>query len=81
MAEHCVLTPLPGTFYRKATPESPCFVEPGDRVEADTVIGLIEVMKQFSELTAGVSGALGPFLVDDGDPVEPGQAIATVIAE
>lgn len=81
MAEQSVVTPLPGTFYRKATPESPCFVEPGASVGPDTVIGLIEVMKQFSELTAGVSGVLGAFLVEDGDPVEPGQVIATVNAE
>lgn len=81
MAEQSVVTPLPGTFYRKATPESPCFVEPGASVGPDTVIGLIEVMKQFSELTAGANGVLGAFLVEDGDPVEPGQVIATVNAE
>ena len=55
MAEQSVVTPLPGTFYRKATPESPYFVEPGASVGPDTVIGLIEVMKQFSELTAGAA--------------------------
>ena len=49
-----------------------------DRVSADTVIGLIEVMKQFSELTAGTAGRLGAFLVEDGDPVEPGQVVATL---
>ncbi|WP_136476779.1 acetyl-CoA carboxylase [Pseudomonas sp. DG56-2] len=81
MAEQSVVTPLPGTFYRKATPESPCFVEPGAHVDADTVIGLIEVMKQFSELTAGVSGRLVDFQVEDGDPVEPGQVIATLQVE
>ena len=50
MAEHTVITPLPGTFYRKATPESANFVEVGAQVSADTVIGLIEVMKQFLSL-------------------------------
>ncbi|MDN7141945.1 biotin carboxyl carrier domain-containing protein [Pseudomonas sp. JQ170] len=78
MAEHSVITPLPGTFYRKATPDAPAYVEEGAQVSADTVIGLIEVMKQFSELTAGVEGRLGAFLVEDGDPVEPGQVIATL---
>ncbi|OAI91339.1 acetyl-CoA carboxylase [Pseudomonas putida] len=76
MAQHPVITPLPGTFYRKATPDSPNYVEAGTEVSADTVIGLIEVMKQFSELTAGVAGRLDAFLVEDGDPVEPGQVIA-----
>ncbi|PYY69709.1 acetyl-CoA carboxylase biotin carboxyl carrier protein subunit [Pseudomonas jessenii] len=78
MAEHTVITPLPGTFYRRATPESANYVEAGAHVTADTVIGLIEVMKQFSELTAGTAGRLGAFLVEDGDPVEPGQVIATL---
>lgn len=78
MAQHPVITPLPGTFYRKATPDSPNYVEAGADVSADTVIGLIEVMKQFSELTAGVAGRLDAFLVEDGDPVEPGQVIATL---
>ncbi|MDG9886054.1 acetyl-CoA carboxylase [Pseudomonas sp. GD04058] len=78
MAQHSVITPLPGTFYRKATPDSPNYVEAGAEVSADTVIGLIEVMKQFSELTAGVAGRLDAFLVEDGDPVEPGQVIATL---
>lgn len=75
MAEHSVITPLPGTFYRKATPESAPFVEVGAQVDADTVIGLIEVMKQFSELTAGEAGTVRAFLVEDGDPVEPGQSV------
>ncbi|MGP5511841.1 acetyl-CoA carboxylase [Pseudomonas helleri] len=78
MAEHTVITPLPGTFYRKASPDSDNFVEVGAQVTADTVIGLIEVMKQFSELTAGAAGRVSVFLVEDGDPIEPGQVIATL---
>lgn len=78
MAEHTVITPLPGTFYRKASPDSDNFVEVGTQVTADTVIGLIEVMKQFSELTAGAAGRVSAFLVEDGDPIEPGQVIATL---
>ena len=78
MAEHTVITPLPGTFYRKASPDSDNCVEVGAQVTADTVIGLIEVMKQFSELTAGAAGRVSAFLVEDGDPIEPGQVIATL---
>ena len=78
MAQHSVITPLPGTFYRKATPDSPNYVEAGAEVSADTVIGLIEVMNQFSDLTAGASGRLNAFLVEDGDPVEPGQVVASL---
>lgn len=81
MAEHSVITPLPGTFYRKATAESAPYVEVGAQVNADTVIGLIEVMKQFSELTAGEAGSVRAFLVEDGDPVEPGQSVAILDRE
>ena len=42
------------------------------------VLGLVEVMKQFSELTAEVAGTLVAFHVDDGDPVEPGQLLAVI---
>ena len=69
MAEHTVITQLPGMFYRKASPESASFVEEGAQVSADTVI---------CELTAGTAGRISAFLVQDGDPVEPGQVIATL---
>jgi len=42
------------------------------------VIGLVEVMKQFSEVHAEVDGTLTAFAVEDGDPVEPGQLLATL---
>ncbi|KTT38688.1 acetyl-COA carboxylase [Pseudomonas oryzihabitans] len=78
MAEHNVQSPLPGTFYRKPTPDAPVYVEVGQWVEPGRVIGLIEVMKQFSEVLAERAGTLQAFLVEDGDPVEPGQALATI---
>ncbi|MDK8264395.1 acetyl-CoA carboxylase [Pseudomonas oryzihabitans] len=78
MAEHSVLSPLPGTFYRKPTPDAAPYVEVGETVTAGTVIGLVEVMKQFSEVHAEVDGTLTAFAVEDGDPVEPGQLLATL---
>ncbi|APQ11277.1 acetyl-COA carboxylase [Pseudomonas oryzihabitans] len=78
MAEHNVQSPLPGTFYRKSAPDAPVYVEVGQWVEPGRVIGLIEVMKQFSEVLAERAGTLQAFLVEDGDPVEPGQALATI---
>lgn len=78
MAEHNVQSPLPGTFYRKPTPGAPVYVEVGQGVEPGSVIGLIEVMKQFSEVLAERAGTLQAFLVEDGEPVEPGQALATI---
>ena len=42
------------------------------------VIGLVEVMKQFSEVTADVAGRLRGFAVENGEPVDPGQALAVI---
>ncbi len=75
-----IKSPLPGTFYRKPSPEAAPFKEDGETVsEADT-IGLIEVMKTFHEIPAGVSGANISFLVDDAEPIMAGQVIAEVEA-
>ncbi|MFP1744714.1 acetyl-CoA carboxylase [Lonsdalea quercina] len=73
-----VYSPLPGFFYRQPAPEMPPFTKEGDDVQEDTVIGLIEVMKQFTEMVAGHSGKLIEFKVESGDSVEPGQVIAII---
>ncbi|MCL6689657.1 acetyl-CoA carboxylase [Pseudomonas sp. R3.Fl] len=78
MAEHHVQSPLPGTFYRKPSPDAPNYAEVGQRVEPGSVIGLVEVMKQFSEVQAECAGTLRAFLVEDGEPIEPGQELATI---
>lgn len=51
-----VRAPLPGTFYRSPKPGAPPFVEVGDHVEEDTVVGIIEVMKLMNSVHAGVRG-------------------------
>ncbi|MNN15853.1 Biotin carboxyl carrier protein of acetyl-CoA carboxylase [compost metagenome] len=81
MAEHNVQSPLPGTFYRKPSPDAPVYAEVGQRVEAGSVIGLVEVMKQFSEVRAECAGTLQAFLVEDGDPIDPGQDLAIIATE
>ena len=78
MAEFHVLSPLPGTFYRKPSPEADNYAEVGDVLAAGTVVGLMEVMKQFSEVTADQTGRVLSFHVEDGDPVEPGQLLAII---
>lgn len=78
---HEVQSPLPGTFYRRSSPDAAPYKEVGDPVGVGQVIGLIEVMKQFTEVTAEVGGTVHEFLVGDGDPVEPGQAIALIVEE
>ncbi len=75
-----IKSPLPGTFYRKPSPESPVFKEDGSNVTDSDVIGLIEVMKTFHEIPAGVTGESINFLIEDSEPIMAGQVIAEVDA-
>lgn len=78
MAE--IIAPLPGIFYRKPAPDKPPFVEEGDQVEAGHTIGIVEIMKQFTEIQATVSGTVGAFAVDDFGTVNPGDVIVSIEA-
>lgn len=80
MPTHEVVSPLPGTFYRKPAPDAAVFVKEGDRVKAGDVIGLIEVMKTFNEVHADADGTVARFLVDNEDAVEAGQALLALDA-
>ena len=70
--------PLPGTFYRASSPDTPPFKADGDAVVASDTIGLIEVMKTFQQIPAGLDGKNITFLVDNEEPVMAGQIIAEV---
>ena len=78
MAQHRVLSPLPGIFYRRPSPEKPPYKEEGDRVAEGEVIGLVEVMKQFTEIHADASGKVVRFLVENEGPVEPEQPVMLI---
>jgi acetyl-CoA carboxylase biotin carboxyl carrier protein len=78
MAQHEVLSPLPGIFYRRPAPEKPPYKEYGDQVAEGDTIGLVEVMKQFTEIQADAGGKIVRFLVDDEAPVEPGQPVLLI---
>ena len=80
MSKTEIKSPLPGVFYRRPSPESAPFKNDGDTVSADDVIGLVEVMKSFHEVKAGLSGKAIRFIVDDADAVMAGQPIAEVEA-
>jgi acetyl-CoA carboxylase biotin carboxyl carrier protein len=73
-----VTTPMLGIFYRSPEPGAPPFVQPGDRVEPDTTVAIIEVMKVFTAVAAGVSGVVDEVLVQDRELVEHGQALLRV---
>jgi acetyl-CoA carboxylase biotin carboxyl carrier protein len=73
-----ILSPLPGTFYRKPAPDQPPFKNEGDAVAEGDVIGLVEVMKSFHEVKATGRGHHRAFLVDDEDAVMAGQPLASL---
>ena len=70
--------PMLGTFYRTESPSHPPFVEVGDRVAADSVVCLIEVMKLMNHIQAGVSGTIVEVLARSGELVEFGQPLFAV---
>lgn len=71
-----ILAHLPGTFYRRPSPEEAEYKSAGDSVTAGEVIGLIEVMKSFHEVKADRAGTIKAFLVENEDPVMAGQPVA-----
>jgi biotin carboxyl carrier protein len=71
-----ILSPLPGTFYRAASPDQPPYKADGAAVAVGDVIGLIEVMKSFHEVTAEVAGSNIRFAVDNEEPVMAGAILA-----
>ncbi len=75
MAAKQILSPLPGTFYRKPAPDQPVFKDVGDEVKEGDVIGLVEVMKVFNEVKAEVGGKVKAFLVENEDPVMAGAPL------
>lgn len=67
-----------GAFYRAPRPDLPPYVDVGSTVEADTTVGLIEAMKIFTGVTAGLRGTVVEVLVEDGQFVEYGQPLFQV---
>jgi acetyl-CoA carboxylase biotin carboxyl carrier protein len=73
-----ILSPLPGTFYRRPAPDKPAFKTEGEALAVGDVIGLIEVMKSFIEVHADASGKIVRFVVDNEEPVMAGQPLVEV---
>jgi acetyl-CoA carboxylase biotin carboxyl carrier protein len=73
-----VESPMLGTFYRAPKPGAAPFVEVGSAVEADTVIGIVEVMKLMNTVRAGVRGTLTAVVARDGALVEYGETLIRV---
>jgi biotin carboxyl carrier protein len=70
--------PMLGTFYRAEAPGKPPFVEVGDRVEPDTIVCIIEVMKMMNSVPAGVAGTVTEVVADNAQLVEYGEPLFRV---
>ncbi|TWU38952.1 Acetyl-CoA biotin carboxyl carrier [Novipirellula aureliae] len=71
-------SPMVGTFYTKATPESEPFVKVGQRVTEETIVCIVEAMKVFNEIPAECSGTIVEVLVSDQQPVDFGKPMFRV---
>jgi len=75
---HVVKSPMVGTFYRSASPGAKPFVEIGDQVEAGDPLCIIEAMKLMNEIEADQAGVVKAILIENGQPVEYGQALVVI---
>lgn len=79
-ADHpgAVTSPMVGTAYRRPSPEAKAFVEVGSQVKAGDKILLVEAMKTFNEIVAPRAGTVTSILIEDGQPVEYGEALIII---
>ena len=75
---HYILSPIVGTFYRSASPESAPFVSPGDRVEKNKILCIIEAMKLMNEIESDVAGEVVKVFPQNGQPVEYGERLFAI---
>jgi acetyl-CoA carboxylase biotin carboxyl carrier protein len=73
-----IKSPMVGTFYAAASPETPPFVKVGDRVGPDTTVCIVEAMKVFNEIPAECAGRIVAVLTQSGDAVEFNQPLFRV---
>ncbi|MGB8462903.1 MAG: acetyl-CoA carboxylase biotin carboxyl carrier protein [Priestia megaterium] len=78
---HKITSPMVGTFYASSSPESDVYVTPGDKVQKDSVVCIVEAMKLFNEIEAEVKGEIVDVLVESGQLVEYGQPLFLVKPE
>lgn len=75
MALKLVTAQIPGCFYRRQTPADPFFKQEGDTIHIGETIGLLELMKVYSPVTAAEAGKLIRFLVEDEAMVDAGDPL------
>ncbi|MGA8325539.1 MAG: biotin/lipoyl-containing protein [Candidatus Cybelea sp.] len=70
-----VLAPLTGVFYRASSPDTPAYVDVGDRVEAGDVLCVLEAMKLFNEIQSDDAGTIVRIVPDNGELVSQGEEL------
>ena len=73
-----VKSPMVGTFYRSPEPGAHPFTEVGARVTAESIVGIVEVMKLMNSIPAAQAGVVTHILVEDGEPVQYGQVLVVI---
>lgn len=73
-----ITSPMVGTFYRAPGPDESPFVSVGERIRTGQTVCIIEAMKLMNELEAEIAGEIVEILVENGEPVEFGQALMLV---
>ncbi|MDX8410632.1 MAG: acetyl-CoA carboxylase biotin carboxyl carrier protein [Mariprofundaceae bacterium] len=77
-SEHAVFSPMVGTFYRSASPESDAYVSEGLRVKKGDVLCIIEAMKLMNEIEAEYDGVVEKILAENAQPIEYGQPLFVI---
>ena len=75
---HAVTAPLTGIFYGRPSPDEEMYVQVDSPVEPDQIVGLIEAMKLFNEITADIAGTVREIAAENGALVEAGQVLMYV---
>ena len=70
-----VTSPIVGTFYKSASPETPAFIENGMRVKKGQVLCIVEAMKLMNEIESDTDGIVVKALIENGQPVEYGEPL------
>jgi acetyl-CoA carboxylase biotin carboxyl carrier protein len=76
--EHIVKSPIVGTYYESPKPGDPAFVKVGDAVDAGQVLCIIESMKLMNEIESEIAGTVVAKLMENGRPVEYGEALFAI---
>ena len=75
---HKITSPMVGTFYQSSSPDAGAYVQVGSKINADSIVCIVEAMKLFNEIEAEVEGEIVEILVKDGQLVEYGQPLFLV---